>query len=396
MSLKDIGQPENPQELFENFLGKEKSDSSGENSVSQVLKLGCCWNNCGLIFDTTNVWESYQVFENHLLEHGDAALVDHKIDDDAVMLEFKCEWINCSWNILMPKNPETVYFIAKHLSEHAHHSRLISVGKKYCQVNKLPDCKSSDKFLPEYIPIFKCNWLHCPDNQFTSPILFYSHVIRHVNWVAENEDVDNKRYQCCWLNCTQNFDKKQKLGVHLRQHSCEKRIACHTCGACFVSTTKLRHHIFRQTSTKDGIYSCYLCSKKLSCRKFFYSHLDSHMRPYQCQFCDFSCGRKENLDRHFKFKHSETRNFLCQVCKKTYKSASELNHHYKIHSDEPKAPVIKIKKIFGCHLCNGTFKRAYHVKRHLLDVHGFEKNSTRKYEYEKNENEIYYLCERFR
>lgn len=304
------------------FLNKTADEN---DPTTRAIKVRCCWGDCGQTFETFNSWESYKLFESHVEQHGLSTFTNIEEEGESYH-GLVCSWLNCTWELMLPKTEDIIYLAKKHMCEHAFHSRLIAIGEFYAKEHNLPPCTCPDKFLPEFHTVLKCEWLHCPYNTHPhiSPVAFFSHVLTHAAWSSDAQNSENKKFCCCWGECRQTFKSTKKLKAHLRGHSWEKRIACYSCGGCFVSSTKLRHHLFRQIRDEDGAFACRYCPKKFLDENFLNEHIQSHgtfgltkERPFSCDLCDFTCGMKSNLKRHYMFKHSDARDYKCDVCQKT-------------------------------------------------------------------------------
>lgn len=120
-------------------------------------------------------------------------------------------------------------------------------------------------------------------------------------------------YCCSEPGCTSSFDTRQKLKLHLVNHTEDQRpfkCTVEGCGWSFTTSYKLKRH------------------------------LQSHdkLRPYRCEW--ENCGRRfttvYNLKAHAKA-HDRENAFACEVCSERFRSATRLANHQRTHF-EPERP----------------------------------------------------------
>lgn len=94
-------------------------------------------------------------------------------------------------------------------------------------------------------------------------------------------------------------------------------------------------------NNNQNLLICEICSKQYKNAKTLKQHIQSHMSKRKCELCD-----------------------------KSYIYLKDLRiHQYKIHGLRPD----KKQKLtsFTCGLCNKTFERRHHLKRHVSTVHHY-------------------------
>lgn len=84
-------------------------------------------------------------------------------------------------------------------------------------------------------------------------------------------------------------------------------------------------------------------------------------RPFQCNVCDRSFGRKGVLKKHVQVVHQHSRKFECDVCSISFGLKSDLKRHVQ--------SVHQKKRPFVCNVCPATFARRSDLKRHTLSLH---------------------------
>ncbi|KAJ7999610.1 hypothetical protein DPEC_G00196190 [Dallia pectoralis] len=120
-------------------------------------------------------------------------------------------------------------------------------------------------------------------------------------------------YPCPQPGCPGSFDTRQKLKMHLLNHTEGQRpFRCtfEGCGWAFTTSYKLKRH------------------------------LQSHdkVRPHRCEW--EGCGRRfttvYNLKAHVK-QHDQENTFACEICSERFRSATRLANHQRAHF-EPERP----------------------------------------------------------
>ncbi|XP_017293189.1 zinc finger protein ZXDC isoform X1 [Kryptolebias marmoratus] len=120
-------------------------------------------------------------------------------------------------------------------------------------------------------------------------------------------------FRCPEPGCSCTFESRQKLKIHLLNHTEDPRpyqCTVEGCGWAFATSYKLKRH------------------------------LQSHdkLRPHTCQF--EGCGRRfttvYNLKAHLKV-HEQDSAFVCDICNEKFRSTTRLTNHQRIHF-EPQRP----------------------------------------------------------
>lgn len=162
-------------------------------------------------------------------------------------------------------------------------------------------------------------------------------------------------------------------------------------------------HQDEQPSKKKGPQLCTICNK-------YFVEITSHIkivhekkRPFSCEICHQTFGKRSGLTRHIEVVHEKKRPFSCDVCSKSFGENAGLQRHRKIHSflDESgkdssdrhfnsKANLPNYCHIcksleddikthyekkhsdmkFSCKICHRRFKKVQSHDRHHRNVHG--------------------------
>ncbi|KAK8400850.1 hypothetical protein O3P69_002540 [Scylla paramamosain] len=105
-------------------------------------------------------------------------------------------------------------------------------------------------------------------------------------------------------------------------------------------------------------HKCHLCPFNFRSATELKRHASTHSgeRPFLCELCGAGFMRKCHLQLHVR-RHSGERRHACQECRMRFFTPSDLARHQAIHQagDKP----------LECHLCHLTFRRAFHLERHI-------------------------------
>ena len=198
------------------------------------------------------------------------------------------------------------------------------------------------------------------------------------------------------LGCHQ-CDKVFKTKFGLKSHIQSKHIAshqsfkCEDCDCIYQNLSDLKRHciadghIFPKDQgpiTKDDAKyrtKCTVCHKKVQ-HRFLKDHMKTyHKDKFNCEHCDYTSVRKDNLYRHMKLKHglinlafAEVRNnfkqkkditYRCPECKKMFFTVRQVEDHLQLRDC----------KDIHCDICKKTFTLYHNLKQHKLKFHGKNK-----------------------
>ena len=170
--------------------------------------------------------------------------------------------------------------------------------------------------------------------------------------------------------CHRYFNCETKLSEH--RTACKKatEFRCSECSYKGASQILLNLHFKRQHSNnpEKKIYKCPNCElqfKSNSSLKNHFRNVHTETTPTAkliCNFvnCNFKCIYKSDLERH-QLKHSDIKNLQCNICEFTCKRRNELmRHHRFVHQETPPSE---------CSFCDYKTKNAQHLRRHLASLH---------------------------
>ena len=102
---------------------------------------------------------------------------------------------------------------------------------------------------------------------------------------------------------------------------------CSECAKSFNSQTKLDSHKLK-IHVASVTLKCEHCPKEFKNLHDKKVHEDTHSRPFKCDECDASFGRKSNLIGH-KRVHRGERPYMCDICGKSFPMQSSVTTHKK-------------------------------------------------------------------
>uniref|UniRef100_A0A0K8SUM4 C2H2-type domain-containing protein n=1 Tax=Lygus hesperus TaxID=30085 RepID=A0A0K8SUM4_LYGHE len=171
---------------------------------------------------------------------------------------------------------------------------------------------------------------------------------------------DGTRTFSCYI-CLKKFAKQEMMQSHMRTHSKARPFCCHVCDYKCASKEALFKHLKTHSKPKKTtiFFPCPLCPNKYSTSASLRTHLSNHStesKPYQCDFCDYSCYTSELLRAHVQ-KHSGGNRFRCEICLLSFPSEGKLKSHIRDH--------LTTDKPLKCNVCNTSFTSRAQLNRHM-------------------------------
>ena len=160
---------------------------------------------------------------------------------------------------------------------------------------------------------------------------------RHIRQMHENKG----RFECTL--CQRSFSAKGSLEYHTRvKHTIseDSSLQCEKCKISCSDPQALEKH--KKTHLENVKIKCHKCSLLLE-KKSLAGHIvevhniefrfDADKRnfpvyPYECTECGFVCKRKNDLERHYRAKHT-LEEFVCKECGKKFSYVKTLKRHMK-------------------------------------------------------------------
>ncbi|XP_065203366.1 zinc finger protein 37-like [Planococcus citri] len=128
--------------------------------------------------------------------------------------------------------------------------------------------------------------------------------------------------------CGKAFGTNRSLKIHMRNiHFPEPRV-CQICGTVCPSYSKYNTHIFKCGKEKQK-YECEKCGQKYAKKCSLQDHMNKHLnrKPYKCKVCGKAFYMKIRLNTH-EYVHRGA-NFQCEICDRSFKRKDNMKSHMK-------------------------------------------------------------------
>jgi len=116
-------------------------------------------------------------------------------------------------------------------------------------------------------------------------------------------------------------------------------------------------------------FNCEHCDKTFGRKNNLKRHINTiHLKQqnFKCEHCESAFGLKDNLNRHINTIHLKQQNFKCEHCESAFGQKCGLKTHINtVHLNQ---------KNFSCEHCDKTFGYKGHLKSHINTVHLNQKN----------------------
>ncbi|CAD5210015.1 unnamed protein product [Bursaphelenchus okinawaensis] len=176
------------------------------------------------------------------------------------------------------------------------------------------------------------------------------------------------RFEC--LDCHELFNKflnakKHYLIVHRQKVKQKKLNECSECGKIYPSGTLLREHIVTKHLCQKP-YECQHCGTSFGRKGGLRRHIQMvhENHTYHCPYedCDhpgYKCSKA--LAAHIRSVHTKESPYVCNLCGKAFVRHNDLKAHEATHGVGG----------FGCDYCEKRFSRRKEVERHAQRIHGY-------------------------
>lgn len=143
--------------------------------------------------------------------------------------------------------------------------------------------------------------------------------------------------------CHKLFDGPSDLANHLlTSHEPMKKIQCNFCASTFTTKSNLKtHYVAKHRLNKSQL------NDALSNLNIVDVIETNDLKPeYECEVCQKTFKRAENLRVHRKKHNPDRQKILCPDCKTPFVDISSFRRHFRrLHSTEPEKLVMAIKQI---------------------------------------------------
>ena len=170
-------------------------------------------------------------------------------------------------------------------------------------------------------------------------------------------------FRCVQSSCGKTFDDVDSYHEHSRIHS-QLAFICLTCNAHFSDLCELLAHkssAHRRTIDPQRRRMCSLCHNGFVCKKTANSTTDTTRYDY-CATCSNTLAA--TADESSREQKPKTKEFLCDQCGTTCGSQDALTRHISTH---------RASRVHRCDLCEVTFHKGEHLRRHLVTKHSDER-----------------------
>lgn len=160
---------------------------------------------------------------------------------------------------------------------------------------------------------------------------------------ASNTQECQNLFVCNEPGCSKTFHRKDRLVVHTRIHTGDKRYHCDEdgCDKKFCEWSNLEKH--RRIHVGDMRFSCDEpgCNKKFTAKcnlnehKRVHGGVKSEEKPFICEICNKSIRHSSSFRKHQKI-HSGERPYVCDEtgCNKSFLRRYRLHEHKHVHNGE--------------------------------------------------------------
>ena len=288
-------------------------------------------------------------------------------------------------------------------------------------VTVLESCENVRSYKPKRLwKKLKFSCTLCGQNRFSDLIKLFEHK-RSAHKECEEAQIE---YDSVLVEC--QFCGYRVIGTPaLRLHTIEKHVQSgnesyeYNCKLCiFQSPSKeeyKKHMEAKHGKNFNQHVQCEICGKMVSSKYIAVHHkkMHSHSRNYACNMCDMKFFDCQSLKCHFTEEHVDNE-YECELCQLKFKKYHQLRQHRTyVHST----------KVYKCLYCDATFKRkcdqSSHTKRkhmereyyycnhcskqfndrgkrnkHLIMVHGVNREDTWSENFARNKRQKGYFHQR--
>jgi len=178
--------------------------------------------------------------------------------------------------------------------------------------------------------------------------------------VIGNEKVvrDTKHETITCFICSDTFDDRRTLLVHMLDHRGKKLHKCDHCTKAFATSDQLEFHSV--THSEEKFFECPICNRSFPHEVDLTEHVRSHtgQKPYQCKLCSYAFPKSIQLILHMKMQHrGDGKLHQCPICNKTFQHKSSFLSHSKTHDENGSGE-------YKCDICDEMFANKISLRIH--------------------------------
>uniref|UniRef100_A0A4W5P0K8 Si:dkey-156n14.3 n=1 Tax=Hucho hucho TaxID=62062 RepID=A0A4W5P0K8_9TELE len=214
-----------------------------------------------------------------------------------------------------------------------------------CPESSLVDCDDNDDFQPvsiigalglskkgALVTMYRCPQPGCPST-FDMRQKLKMHLLNHTE--------DQRPFKCTFEGCGWAFTTSYKLKRHLQSHDKVRPHKCEWegCGRCFTTVYNLKAHV--KQHDQENAFVCEICSERFRSATRLTNHQRAHFEPERPHKCEFPGCEKNFITYSALFSHNrthfrETGQFICTYpgCDKRYDKACRIKIHMRSHTGE--------------------------------------------------------------
>ncbi|XP_068083004.1 zinc finger protein 382 isoform X3 [Anabrus simplex] len=163
--------------------------------------------------------------------------------------------------------------------------------------------------------------------------------------------------EACGERSRDKYDRQMLI------HTGERPYRCDICPKTFGRKSNLRRHMVTHADADNRPYCCDVCGKKFCRNNDLRAHIHIHAGeyPHQCKECCKNFREMSDLNFHM-HTHTQERLNCCKICGKIFRRKSNLGRHMLIHEDV---------RPHSCRVCGKRFRVKYNLSAHML-IHSAE------------------------
>lgn len=245
------------------------------------------------------------------------------------------------------QGPKKPHYNSKEVDEY-----LLGAGVLACAHCQLSDFKTF-RLLKQHAKDVhdKSDCTQCCGRNFATRIMFYEHVVAHIQPKLFSCEVCAKEFQC-----------RRTMANHMKETHSELKFPCDQCPVKYPSLNALRRHQMTHIPMENRVFACKLCDSRFN----FRSQLNQHMalkhnnckEPHVCEVCGKHFTTKANLKNHYTSFHD--RSAVKPRCDQCGKFVRRMGRHLKICQQK-----LELK----CPHCDNIHPNDHALKTHIARMH---------------------------